>query len=54
MTLLTHAKLGLAASGLMIWGYGVKSGEPLPTWLGIGMLALAATLRFFRPRSPEP
>ena len=51
MTQLTHAKLALAAAGLVIWGYGVQATAPIPTWLGIGMLAVAAALRFYRPRS---
>lgn len=50
---LTHAKLALAAVGLVIWGYGVQTGDRNATWLGIGMLAIAAVLRFYRPRSPE-
>ena len=50
---LTHTKLALAAAGLVIWGYGIQAGEPFPTWLGIGMLVVAAALRFYKPRPPE-
>ena len=50
---LDQAKLGLAASGLVTWGYGVKADAPLPTWFGIGMLVVAVAMRFYRPRSPE-
>lgn len=50
---LTHRKLALAAAGLVIWGYGVQANEPFPTWLGIGLLAVAAALRFYKPRAPD-
>ena len=53
MTALTWKKLALAAAGLVIWGYGVRAHEPIPTWLGIVMLVVAAVLRFYRPRSPD-
>ena len=52
MTQLTQAKLALAAAGLIIWGYGVQATAPIATWLGIGMLALAAVLRFYGRRPP--
>lgn len=50
---LTHKKLALAAAGLVIWGYGIQTEDPRATWLGIGMLAVAAMLRFYKPRSPD-
>ena len=50
---LTHAKLALAAAGLVIWGFGVQTGDSRANWLGIGMLAAAAVLRFFKPRPPR-
>ena len=53
MTAVTQKKLALAAAGLVIWGYGVRAGEPFPTWFGIGLLVVAAALRFYRPRSPD-
>jgi hypothetical protein len=50
---LTHAKLALAAAGLVIWGYGVQTGDSRANWLGIGMLAVAVMLRFFKRRPPR-
>jgi hypothetical protein len=47
---LTAKKLALAASGLVVWGYGVRANEAFPTYLGIAMLAAAVILRFLRPR----
>ena len=46
-----QTKLILAAAGLMSWGYGVRADEPFPTWLGIGLLVVAAGMRFYRPRA---
>ena len=46
MTQLTTAKLILAASGLVIWGYGIRAGQPFPTWLGVALLVSAVILRF--------
>lgn len=45
----TTAKLALAASGLIVWGLGVRNGDATLTWLGIAMLVVAVILRFIRP-----
>jgi hypothetical protein len=50
MQQVTAMKLALAASGLMIWGYGVRTNETFPTYLGIAMLATAVILRFLVKR----
>ena len=47
---MTAAKLILAASGLITWGYGIRSGVSVLKWLGIAMLASAALLRFVKDR----
>ena len=46
MTRLTTAKLILAASGLVIWGYGINTGQAPLKWIGIALLASAVILRF--------
>ena len=48
-----QTKLLLAAAGLMSWGYGIRANQPFPTWLGIGLLVVAAAMRFYRPRAPR-
>ena len=53
MTSLTSVKLGLAASGLVIWGYGIRTSEPIMEWLGIAMLVSAVVLRFAGRRNTE-
>ena len=50
MQQVTAMKLALAASGLVVWGYGVRANETFPTYFGIAMLATAVILRFLRPR----
>ena len=47
MTPLTHLKLGLAAAGVITWGYGVRADLAWFRWIGIGFLATAAVLRFW-------
>lgn len=53
MTPLTSAKLILAASGLIVWGYGIRTGEPVLQYVGIGLLVTAVLLRFLRKREVE-
>ena len=54
MTRLSHLKLGLAAIGIILFGYGVRAEDTRFRWLGIAFLAAAAILRFLRPRRPKP
>ena len=51
MSGLTQAKLGLALAGLILWGYGARVDVDWLRWVGIGLLAVAAILRFVGPRS---
>jgi hypothetical protein len=51
VTALTQLKLGLAVVGLILWGYGVRVEESWLRWTGIGFLAAAAVLRFWRRRA---
>ena len=48
MTQIMSTKLILAASGLVIWGYGIRTDEPIVQYVGIGVMALAVLLRFFK------
>ena len=48
MTPLSHLKLGLATIGLILWGYGVRVDDAPLRWIGIGFLAAAVILRFWR------
>ena len=48
MSQLTAAKLILAASGLIVWGYGIRTQEPVLQYVGIGMMVTAVLMRFIR------
>lgn len=50
MTRLTHLQLGIAAMGIILWGYGVRAEDSLFRLLGIGALLVATLLRFARRR----
>jgi hypothetical protein len=54
MTALTKAKLIVAASGMVIWGYGINRGPELLKWTGIALLIVAVLLRFVGRKKPEP
>ena len=51
---LTTAQLALAAIGLVVWGWGTRSGDSRVGWAGIVMIAVASLLRFARRRGPPP
>ena len=53
MTPLTSAKLILAASGFVVWGYGMRTGQSVLQYVGIGLLVTAVLLRFLRKRDAE-
>jgi hypothetical protein len=53
VTQFAAAKLILAASGLIIWGYGIRTGESVVQYVGIGVLVVAVLLRFYRKRDTE-
>jgi len=48
----TEIQLGLAAIGLVVWGYGARMGDSRLQWIGIAFFAAATALRFFK-RPPE-
>ena len=54
MSRLTTAQLALAAIGVVVWGWGTRSGDSRVGWAGIIMLAVASLLRFARRRDPPP
>ncbi len=51
MSIISQLKLGLALAGLILWGYGVRAEINWLRWVGIGFLAAAAVMRFWKPRS---
>jgi len=48
MSHLTAAKLILAASGLIVWGFGIRTDEEMLQYVGIGLMVTAVLLRFLR------
>jgi hypothetical protein len=53
MTPLTIAKLSVGLAGVIVWGFGVRTGDQRINWIGIALLAVALALRFVKPR-PKP
>jgi hypothetical protein len=49
---ITRLRLGLAAAGLVLWGYGVRADINWLRWVGIGYFAVAVALRFWGRRPP--
>lgn len=54
MTAISHLKLGLAAIGVILWAYGVRTDDHTLSWIGIAFLVAAFLLRFWRRRGSEP
>lgn len=54
MTPLTRMKLVVAATGVCVWGVGVRLGEERLKWAGIALLAIAFLLRLFKERPTHP
>lgn len=48
----TQAKIALALTGIVIWGYGYSADLPEVRWAGIAVLAVAFALRFLIRRPP--
>jgi hypothetical protein len=42
------ARLVLAAAGLVVWGLGIRADDSVLQYVGIGLLAAAVVVRFFR------
>lgn len=49
LTPLTMVKLALAVAGLLIFGYGIRSDQPLVRWVGLAVVGVAFLLRFVAP-----
>jgi hypothetical protein len=50
MTPLTTAKLALAASGVILFGIGIRLENATLRWTGTGLVAAALILRFVKNR----
>ena len=51
---ITVAQLALAVIGIVVWGYGTRTGDPRVGWAGIILLAAASLLRFVKRRRRPP
>lgn len=45
-------RIALLVIGLVVWGYGARVDDSRLRMIGIGILAVALILRFFRRRTP--
>ena len=52
MTPITTAQLALAAIGVVVWGWGARSGDARVGWAGVVLIAVASLLRFAKRRRP--
>jgi hypothetical protein len=43
-------RIALLVTGLLVWGYGARVDDSRLRLIGIGLLAIALVLRFFRRR----
>lgn len=46
----TLAQLTLLVIGIVVWGYGARTDQPMLTWIGIAFFAAAVVLRLLRSR----
>ncbi len=53
MTPKTFAQVALAAIGVIVWGWGTRSGDPRVGWVGIALLGAASLIRFVKRRGPR-
>lgn len=53
MTRLTTTKLLIATAGIITWGYGVIVDNRAAQWSGLGLMVVAALLRFTGPGRPD-
>ncbi len=53
MTRLTTVKLVIAVAGIIVWVYGVTVDNRAVQWAGLGLVAVAALLRFAGPGEAE-
>jgi hypothetical protein len=45
---LSHFRLGMAAAGVILWGYGARADVEWLRWTGIAFLAVSVILRLWR------
>ena len=50
MTVLPWIKVLLAVLGITVWAFGYRQDDSTLRWIGIGLLGVAALMRFYRPR----
>lgn len=50
MSALPWIKVLLAVAGITVWAFGFRQDNDTLRWVGIALLAIAALLRFYRPR----
>ena len=54
MSAITWIKVAVAVLGITIWAYGFRQDDAVIRWVGIAVIACAALMRFYRPRSRGP
>ena len=50
MSVIPWIKVILAVVGITIWAFGYRQDDATLRWIGIGLLGVAALMRFYRPR----
>jgi hypothetical protein len=48
----TRIKLALAIIGLVVFGAGVRFEDARLRWIGVGFVAVAALMRWVKPKPP--
>ena len=51
MTSVQIAKVVLAVAGLVVFLLGVRTGQDLLRWIGIGLVVVAWLMRFIKPKT---
>lgn len=49
----TEIQIALLLAGVIVWGYGQRTGEMWLQYTGIGFFATAVAFRFFKKKPPE-
>ncbi len=50
MSAIPWIKVILAVLGITVWAFGYRQDDSTLRWIGIGLLAVATLMRFYRPR----
>ena len=50
MNALPWIKVIIAVVGITVWAFGYQRDDSTLRWIGIGLLGIAALMRFYRPR----